>query len=144
MSRQIIIRELWVVFMLSSLLIGCTVKIILKKRLFTNMEFNESLNKKVNYILIPIVYFCLIFSLHKCFAVVRDIPAMINDDYYENYAVVMNSSTEKKGLIIGRHVSLEINGEVEEYRLYSHEVYKGQIIKVIYLPYSNVAEMIGE
>lgn len=138
MSRQVIIRELWVVILLSSCLVGCTIKIILKKRLFTRA------NKKVNYILIPVVYFCLLFSLHKCIAVVTDIPEIINNDFCKDYAIVMNTSTEKKGFIIGRHVSLEINGEVEEYRLYSREVYKGQKIKVVYLPYSNVAEVIGE
>lgn len=87
---------------------------------------------------------CLVFSLTQCIAVVRDIPSIINNEYSVDNAIVMNTSTEKKGLVIGRHVNLEINGEVEEYRLYSHEVYEGQEIKVVYLPYSNVAQMVGE
>lgn len=144
MSRQVILRELWVVIILSSWLIGCTIKIIWKKRLFTHIKYNDETNKKVNFVLIPFVYFCLLFSLYKYLDVVRDIPAIINNEYCKDYAIVMSNSLEEKGFVICRYVSLEINGETERYRLYSHEVYKGQEIKVVYLPYSNVAQMVGE
>ena len=144
MSKQVIIRELWVVILLFGWLIGCTVKIIWKKSLFTHLRFSETTNKIINIILIPFVYFCLLFSLSQCIAVVHDIPSIIEKKYSIDKATVMTTSVEKKGLIIGRHVYLEINGETEKYRLYSKEVYKGEEIMVAYLPYSNVAQIINE
>ena len=144
MSKAVIIREFQVVFMLILSLVACTIKIVWKKALLTRLTFSEETNRKINIVCIPFVYLCLVFSLTQCIAVVRDIPSIINDEYSVDNAIVMNTSTEKKGLVIGRHVSLEINGKVEEYRLYSHEVYEGQEIKVVYLPYSNVAQMVGE
>ena len=137
MSSMILLREYTVILMIIGSLIFITAKIIIKKRLLTNLAFSsEKVKLLINIICIPIVYAALIFCLWEYYPLMLDIPNAISKSYCVDNAIARSYDHSNPGFVERRHIDMEIDGKIEHMTLYAYGINEGEEYTVIYLPHS--------
>ena len=137
MSSMILLREYTVILMIIGSLIFITAKIIIKKRLLTNLAFSsEKVKLLINIICIPIVYAALIFCLWEYYPLMLDIPNAISKSYCVDNAIARSYDHSNPGFVERRHIDMEIDGKIEHMTLYAYGINEGEKYTVIYLPHS--------
>ncbi|MDC7279938.1 hypothetical protein NXH64_10555 [Butyrivibrio fibrisolvens] len=143
MSKVIIYREYTIILMLVGCLIFITAKIIIKKRLLTNLKFtSEKAKLIINMICIPIVYAALIFCLWEYYPLMLDIPNAISKSYCVDNAIARSYDHSNPGFVERRYIDMEIDGKIEHMTLYAYGINEGEKYTVIYLPHSKIGQAV--
>lgn len=137
MSSMILLREYTVILMIIGSLIFITAKIIIKKRLLTNLAFSsEKVKLLINIICIPGVYAALLFLLWCYYPLMLDIPNAISKSYCVDNAIARSYDHSNPGFVERRYIDMEIDGKIEHMTLYAYGINEGEKYTVIYLPHS--------
>lgn len=121
-----------------------TVKLVMKKRLLTRLAFSEKTNKKINVVMIPIVYALLLYLLYFYCPILLDIPICMSGNYCYAEAISISNDYSNENYIEKRSVNMEIDGNIKHMYLYSNGIREGERYLLVYLPHSNIGQAVSK
>ena len=143
MGTNIIIRE-YVYFILSIVtLVFVTIKLIVKRRLLTRLQFeSEVVKKRINYIVTPFVYAGLLYFIYCEFPLIQDIPNVLDNNYCVEKAIARSYDYSDAKFYQRRYADMEINGKIERMTVYSFAIEQDKEYLIVYLPHSKVGQVV--